>query len=392
MPKALFRAAISYAHGRFEREALALADRLNREGVDCEIDFYDEAPPQGWPQWMLDTMEDRVILAVCTEEYAARLKGEAPEGVGRGVVFEGRLIRQQVYEAQGRNEGVVPIVFDDADVDHIPVFLRDVTHYNLSTESGYEALYRRLTKRPRHVKPPLGQVRELPDDEPAPPVSEGHARLVTLNIPRLGYGRSANALTFSNIGANARPLYDSQTVEYFDSSDDAKIGHFVRQLPGWQKLKEREISEGVMLSDLPDFTGRDFGLSKNGMYVCVDGSIAIRSSIVGAHFLYDVQRILASLFATCLYLHREYRTYPVYNAAFGYSLLEEPYPKSIGQDPYDGPFRLDVRRPFEESVTSAVLMWSRSSWPIALTKEEVSSDLARFWEEGYSQFFRDPKQ
>jgi hypothetical protein len=33
------RAAISYAHGRYDTEILALANRLNQEGIDCELDL-----------------------------------------------------------------------------------------------------------------------------------------------------------------------------------------------------------------------------------------------------------------------------------------------------------------------------------------------------------------
>jgi hypothetical protein len=154
-------AAISYAHGRYDTEILALANRLNQEGIDCELDLYDDAPPQGWPQWMLDTLEKRVVIAVCTAEYADRVAGRTSPGVGRGVAWEGRILKGRVYDGQGRNEGIVPVVFSADDVCSIPDFLKDVTYYDLSRIDGYELLYRRLTRQPRYVKPPLGTVRDL---------------------------------------------------------------------------------------------------------------------------------------------------------------------------------------------------------------------------------------
>lgn len=186
-------AAISYAHGRYDAEIVALADRLNAEGVECELDLYDEAPSQGWQQWMLDTLRTHTVIAVCTAEYADRVTGRAPVGVGRGVAWEGRIIKQRVYDDQGRNEGVVPVVFSATDIVYIPDFLGDVTHYDLSAHDGYELLYRRLTRQPRYVKPPLGTVRKfVPKNAPGPPTStaastqQSDHTLVLLDIPDIG--------------------------------------------------------------------------------------------------------------------------------------------------------------------------------------------------------------
>lgn len=387
---AVFRAAISYAHGRFDHQVLDLANRLNREGVDCEIDLYNEAPPQGWPQWILDTMAARVVLVVCTAEYAERLESRASEGVGRGVAFEGRLLRQRVYDDQGRNEGIVPIIFDEADRKYVPLFLRDVAYYDISTNGGYEALYRRLTRQPKHTKPPLGILKEMPAEGavelPAPPViTSGEPRMVNLEIRRLSFGALADALTFSNIGSSVRPLADSHTVDFFDADDDERIESFVSSLPGWQGLHAMEVSEGIVLSDLPELTLQEFGKSRNALHLRLDGSVTVRSSIVGAHFLYDVERTLATVFAVSRYLHNKYKTYPLYAGTFGYRLLEEAYPKDVKQAPYEAPYRFDVRSSFPEAMTSVIVLWSRASWPIGLTKEEVSVELSRFWQSEFAE-------
>jgi len=184
------RAAISYAHGRYDDRILALADRLNREGVDCELDLYDQAPPQGWPQWMLDTLMERVVIVVCTAEYADRIAGRAPAGVGRGVAWEGRILKERVYDGQGRNEGIAPVVFSAGDLVHRPDFLKDVTYYDLSRPDGYDSLYRRLTRQPLYMKPTLGPVRQLPpQNEFSAPFTGTRPRLdalVLLEIPDVG--------------------------------------------------------------------------------------------------------------------------------------------------------------------------------------------------------------
>ena len=48
------RVFISYTHDSPTHKARvrALADRLLSDGIDAEIDQYQTAPPQGWPQWM----------------------------------------------------------------------------------------------------------------------------------------------------------------------------------------------------------------------------------------------------------------------------------------------------------------------------------------------------
>ncbi len=384
----VFRAVISYARGPHDRRALELSDRLNDEGVDCEIDQYNDAPPQGWPTWMLDVMVDRVVLVVCTELYARRLLSKPTGSEGKGVPWEGRILKQRIYDEGGRNEGIVPVIFDPADKQYIPMFLRDVTYYDLSTETGYERLYRRLTKQPLHIKPPLGKVQILPAAQSnEPPTPAGAVRHTNLDVQRLGFGRLANALTFSNIGANARPRHDTPTIEYFEPLDEQKIVDFVRSLRGWERLsaKYMQVPEGIIISDHAEYGVAEFGRSTNGVYIRFDGSVTLRSGIVGAHFLYDVERVLATTYAICRFLHQKMQTYPVYNVAFGYNLYEAPWPHDISQSPYDASYELDVRREFTAAATSVVMGWSRSAWPIQLTTEEVRSELSAHWAAEFSQ-------
>ena len=80
-------------------------------------------------------------------------------GVGLGVRFEGRLIRQVLYSEDALNGRIIPIVLDTADKCHVPPELRDTTLYDVRPDSrhlGYDALLRRLTAQPVAALPPLG--------------------------------------------------------------------------------------------------------------------------------------------------------------------------------------------------------------------------------------------
>lgn len=173
-------AVISYAHGRYDAQIVALSDQLRVHGVDCEVDAYEDSPAKGWLQWMEDMMMSRTVLAVCTAEYAERLRGDAPPGVGRGAAWEGRIIKQRVYDGQGKNEGVVPIVFAASDRDFIPPFLSDVSYYDLSAADGFEKLYRRLTRQPLHFRPPLGEIVTMAPAKSAPTADFSNCAVFTI--------------------------------------------------------------------------------------------------------------------------------------------------------------------------------------------------------------------
>ncbi len=113
-------AAISYAHGPRDPDVVQLADRLNREGVDCEVDAYDGAPPEGWPRWMESMMTRRTVLVIASEAYYRRFHREEPSGVGLGATFEAGSLAQRVVETQGKNEGIIPVLFSSADTRYIP--------------------------------------------------------------------------------------------------------------------------------------------------------------------------------------------------------------------------------------------------------------------------------
>src|SRR5207249_6981943 len=125
-------AFISYSHDSNEHRSqlLSLANRLRSEGIDAQIDQYEESPPEGWPRWM-DAWLRRAqyALVVCTETYRRRVEGREEPGTGKGAKWEGALITQYLYENDGRNDRFLPVVFGPEDVRCIPTFLASATYY-----------------------------------------------------------------------------------------------------------------------------------------------------------------------------------------------------------------------------------------------------------------------
>lgn len=171
-------AFVSYSHDSpsHSERVRALSDRLRSEGVDCRIDQYEMAPPEGWPAWMDHMIRDSdYVLVICTEVYHRRVSGIEKAGIGKGAKWEGAIIGQDIYEAEGRNEKFLPVVFDPSELDYRPRYLRATTYYDLSSDKGYEQLYRRLTGQPSVVPPEVGRVRILETEAPSPSSPESRA-------------------------------------------------------------------------------------------------------------------------------------------------------------------------------------------------------------------------
>ncbi|MEB3189180.1 MAG: SEFIR domain-containing protein [Snowella sp.] len=159
---------ISYSHDSQEHKArvLALSVRLRKDGVDANIDQYEESPSEGWPRWMMNQVEEAdYVLVICTETYDRRFRGKEERGRGKGGTWEGAIITQELYDDQGRNEKFIPVTLTSADSDHIPQPLKSATYYRPYQDEGYELLYRRLTNQPDTPRPELGTLKTLPPRE-----------------------------------------------------------------------------------------------------------------------------------------------------------------------------------------------------------------------------------
>lgn len=132
-----------------------LSERLRRDGVDCRVDQQGE-PEEGWPRWSRNqTQESEFVLVVCTEVYLRRYQGKVAQGTGRGSNWEGFVITQELYEADGKNKKFIPILFSSSDKQFIPTELRGFTYYEPLTDSGYYQLFRRITNQPELTASPV---------------------------------------------------------------------------------------------------------------------------------------------------------------------------------------------------------------------------------------------
>ena len=64
---AVIEVFISYSHDSplHKGRVLEFANRFRAEGIASELDAYHEAPPEGWPRWMLNQVEEaRFVLVV----------------------------------------------------------------------------------------------------------------------------------------------------------------------------------------------------------------------------------------------------------------------------------------------------------------------------------------
>jgi TIR domain len=154
------RILISYSHDSKEHKerVLRLAERLESHGIDCHLDQYETSPPEGWPRWMCNQIRQAdFVLVICTETYRARYDGTGESGEGLGAKWEGLIIRQEIYESEGRNRKFIPVAFTEDDAKYIPAELRSGTWYVLDGDEVYLELYARITNQPRVRKGPLGE-------------------------------------------------------------------------------------------------------------------------------------------------------------------------------------------------------------------------------------------
>lgn len=149
-----------------EESVQRLVVSLREDGIDCDLDKFDPVKAEGLPRWMEGKIKGaKFVICVCTESYCRRFEGREEPGRGLGANFEGKVITQAIYEAGGKNEKFIPVVFTPSDSKHIPEALKGAIYYTLSAQEGYDDLFRRLTGQPADVPPPVGTLRKLPQRE-----------------------------------------------------------------------------------------------------------------------------------------------------------------------------------------------------------------------------------
>jgi hypothetical protein len=97
-------------------------DRLK---VTTDYLYANRPPKKGWPTWMADQIEESdVVLIVCSQAYKLRFRKKEELGKGRGAIYEGAVINQELLNNQTINEKFFPILPDKGELDHIPTILQ----------------------------------------------------------------------------------------------------------------------------------------------------------------------------------------------------------------------------------------------------------------------------
>lgn len=159
------RVFISYSHQDvdYENKVLNFANRLRSEGIDANVDLYEESPPEGWPRWMENQIREAdFVLVISSKSYYDKCYSN---NKGKGIAWEVSIVYQHIYDANSENTKFIPVFYDDNDIQYILTPIKPFTYYNIGTKDGYEKLYWRLRGITQTNKPPLGKLRPLPEKE-----------------------------------------------------------------------------------------------------------------------------------------------------------------------------------------------------------------------------------
>ncbi|MFC0533306.1 effector-associated domain 2-containing protein [Phytohabitans kaempferiae] len=169
------RVFVSYAHESpaHIEQVRQLWTLLLENGVDARLDLPATAERQDWPLWMMEQLRHAdYVVVVASPAYRRRADGEAAADEGRGVQFEGALLREQLYADRPTwTRKILPVILPGQSEDGIPIFLGPATGTSYPVKelsaTGLEELVRVITGQPAVVAPPLAPPPALP---PAPPL------------------------------------------------------------------------------------------------------------------------------------------------------------------------------------------------------------------------------
>jgi len=159
-------AFISYSHqdGDYEKRILEFTNQLRSEGIDANVDLYEEAPAEGWQRWTENRIKDaNFVLIVNSKSYYEKVYDKPL--MGKGVSWEVNIVYQHLYDTGSYNTKFIPIYFDKEDEKYILTPLKPFTFYNVGEQEGFDKLYWRLRGVTKSQRPPLGKLRSLPEKE-----------------------------------------------------------------------------------------------------------------------------------------------------------------------------------------------------------------------------------
>ena len=143
-----------------KQKTIALAERLESEGVNVVLDEWNLAEGQDKYQFMeqmVNDVEVKRVLIICNKEYSDKANSKSG-----GVGIESLIISDEVYSKADQKK-FIPLIFE-RDVDgkeFVPTFIKSRIYIDLSNdeifEEEYEKLMRNLFDKPASKRPPRGK-------------------------------------------------------------------------------------------------------------------------------------------------------------------------------------------------------------------------------------------
>jgi hypothetical protein len=300
---------ISYSHDSLEHDdrVLAFSDRLRADGIDCNLDQYAVSPAEGWPRWMdRQIHEADFVLMVCTPTYFRRVMGEEELDTGYGVMWESQIIYQYIYNQGTINTKFIPVLLEGANISDIPTPLKSAMYYHLSTDTGYEELYRRLTHQPRTLKPLPGKLKQLP--------SRDHKHSFSREVQNEQRIVEVTDNSVSNLSDNSQIVEDPAdlrrdldfSTQFQPASDDFPV-HEKQKLLDYRNMIQNirneitpdkdllQIDEAILQIFLQDLRSISSGLSQtrnSNISLIVDGVNRIYALLTKAINQLNVARLI----------------------------------------------------------------------------------------------------
>lgn len=94
---------ISYSHqgDAYESKILDFTNKLRSEGIDANVDLYEEAPAEGWPRWMENQIrQSDFVLVVSSKSYYDKCYSMTK---GKGILWEVNIVYQYLYDLKAEN-------------------------------------------------------------------------------------------------------------------------------------------------------------------------------------------------------------------------------------------------------------------------------------------------
>jgi hypothetical protein len=151
----------SWDSDEHKKRVFDFSQTLRDLGLETRLDQYQEVeqPPEGWPQWMANQIEEAdFVLMVCTESYHRRATSKEELGKGKGVTWEGSIMKNIIYQANANNTKFIPLIFSGEEQKYIPNFMAGIAFYQVTDDGSLTSLYRRLTKQERVTAKPVGDI------------------------------------------------------------------------------------------------------------------------------------------------------------------------------------------------------------------------------------------